>query len=382
MDLLVFTRGDLPSIQAVDKCLSLFAGFSGLRVNPMKYNLYFGGVNPTLKQLILQTTGYVEGDLPVRYLGIPLFGARLTQSMFIPMMDKIRSKISHWANKCLSYAGKIALINSVIFGIQNFWGASILLPKGIAKKIHKICKDFLWGTDDGARRWVFKSWASLCRPRREGGVDIKEILSWNKTQMMGWLYKLETNAPNIWVQWVNAYILKGATLWDSHLTAAHSWFWSNVLACRDCLVMLTGGVQQARSLLGSPGYKSLIYDSLRPKSPGISMHKTLNDTFNFPKHSFIGLLTMQNKLPTIDNLCSRGMVIVNRCVLCESQSESANHLFFSALFLLLFGVMFPPGCISRTSCVFARFSDGTSFIIGAAALLKNNVGVFCCVSFT
>ncbi|XP_074278128.1 uncharacterized protein LOC141601728 [Silene latifolia] len=277
-DLLVFTRGDLPSIQAVDKCLSLFAGFSGLRVNPMKSNLYFGGVNPQLKQLILQTTGYVEGELP------------------------------------------------------NFWGASILLPKGIANKIHKICKDFLWGTDDGARRWVFKSWASLCRPRREGGVDIKEILSWNKAQMMGWLYKLETNAPNIWVQWVNAYILKGVNLWDCHLTAAHSWFWSNVLACRDCLVMLTGGVQQARSMLGSPGYKSLIYDSLRPKSPGISMHKTLNDTSNFPKHSFIGLLAMQNKLPTIDNLCSRGMVIVIRCVLCESQSESANHLFFQCPF--------------------------------------------------
>ncbi|XP_074283502.1 uncharacterized protein LOC141608050 [Silene latifolia] len=142
-DLLDFTRGDLPLIQTVDKCLSIFPGYSGLRVNPMKSNLYFGGVNPQLKQLILQTNGYIEGELPVRYLGIPLFGAMLTQSVFIPMMDKIRTKISHWANKCLSYADKIALINSVIFGIQNFCGASILLPKGIAMKFHKLCKDFL-----------------------------------------------------------------------------------------------------------------------------------------------------------------------------------------------------------------------------------------------
>ncbi|XP_074289449.1 uncharacterized protein LOC141614601 [Silene latifolia] len=58
-------EGDLPSIQAVNKCLSLFAGYSGLRVNPMKSNLYFGGVNPQLKQLILDSTGYVEGELPV-----------------------------------------------------------------------------------------------------------------------------------------------------------------------------------------------------------------------------------------------------------------------------------------------------------------------------
>ncbi|XP_074302947.1 uncharacterized protein LOC141637288 [Silene latifolia] len=162
--------GDLPSIQAVDKCLALFASYSGLKANPMKSNLYFGGVNPQLKHLILTTTGYVEGDLPVRYLGIPLFGA--------------------------SY-----------FWDTELWGASILLPKGIAKKIHKMCKDFLWGIVDGNMRMVFKSWGSLCRPRKGGELDIKEILSWNKAQMMGWLPKLETNAPNVWGQWVNAYIL-------------------------------------------------------------------------------------------------------------------------------------------------------------------------------
>ncbi|XP_074315627.1 uncharacterized protein LOC141651831 [Silene latifolia] len=55
-DLLVFTRGDLPSIQAVDHCLNNFAALSGLRVNPMKSNLYFGGVSLQLKQHILATT--------------------------------------------------------------------------------------------------------------------------------------------------------------------------------------------------------------------------------------------------------------------------------------------------------------------------------------
>ncbi|XP_074265385.1 uncharacterized protein LOC141587816 [Silene latifolia] len=55
-DLLVFTRGDLPSIQAVDHCLNKVAALSGLRVNPMKSNLYFGGVSLQLKQHILATT--------------------------------------------------------------------------------------------------------------------------------------------------------------------------------------------------------------------------------------------------------------------------------------------------------------------------------------
>ncbi|XP_074277521.1 uncharacterized protein LOC141601149 [Silene latifolia] len=52
------------------------------------------------------------------------------------------------------------------------------------------------------------------------------------------------------------------------------------------------------------------------------------DTLCFPKHRVIGLLAVQNRLPTIDNLCKRGLVLVNRCALCESSLETISHLFF------------------------------------------------------
>ncbi|XP_074313496.1 uncharacterized protein LOC141648671 [Silene latifolia] len=349
-DLLVFTRGDLPSVLAVDKCLKFFAALSGLQVNPMKSNLYFGGVNPHVKQLILSTTGYVEGDLPVRYLGLPLFSSRLTQKMFLPLLDKIREKISHWANHQLSYAGKIALINSVIFGLHNFWGASVLLPKGVAKRINRMCKDFLWGVKEGSRRMVFKSWESFCLPRQEGGMDIKEILSWNKSQLMVWVKKLITDAPNIWVKWVKAYLLKGEDFWEFRLTAAHSWFWGNVIAMRDCLLQITGGKAQAITLLLTPDYKQQVYQLLRTKGSPFPMHKSFGDSFAYPKHAVVGVLAVQNKLPTVDNLCSRGMVLVNRCVLCEHQAESAAHLFFQCSYSkeIWLGVAAWLRCISST----------------------------------
>ncbi|XP_074289395.1 uncharacterized protein LOC141614548 [Silene latifolia] len=292
--------------------------------------MYFGGVAPSIKHLILNSTGYTEGELPVRYLGIPLFCSRLTQRMFSPLLDKIRGNLGHWANHMLSYAGKIALIKSVIFGLQNFWGSSVLLPKGIVKKIHKMCKDFLWGIKDGARRLVFKSWNSFCLPRTEGGVDIKEILSWNKTQLMMWLHKLLIASPNIWVNWVKAYVLKGISIWDFKMTAAYSWFWGNVISSRDSLLQLVGERAQAEALLLEDGYKQKIYDLIRSKGTPFSYHKTIWDSVVYPKHAIIGLLASQNKLPTIDNLCTRGLVLVNRCTLCERQAETGAHLFFNS----------------------------------------------------
>ncbi|XP_074298130.1 uncharacterized protein LOC141628947 [Silene latifolia] len=145
---------------------------------------------------------------------------------------------------------------------------------------------------------------------------------------MGWIKKLESAAPNIWVQWVNAYILKSVSFWNFQITAAHSWFWGNIITCRDHLISFTGGIQQAKQLLLTPEYKCLIYEGLRSKGPVLSYHRTLGDSLNIPKHSFIGLLAAENSLPTVDNLCKRGMVLVNRCALCESAAEMAAHLFF------------------------------------------------------
>ncbi|XP_074315598.1 uncharacterized protein LOC141651801 [Silene latifolia] len=41
-----------------------------------------------------------------------------------------------------------------------------------------------------------------------------------------------------------------------------------------------------------------------------------------------GMLVMENKLPTIDNLVHRGLHLINICVLCCQHSEDIHHLFF------------------------------------------------------
>ncbi|XP_074314287.1 uncharacterized protein LOC141649497 [Silene latifolia] len=256
----------------------------------MKTSLYFGGVSAHLKAHILLSTGYVEGTFPVKYLGIPLFSSRLTQPMFNSLLDKIRRLVSHWASNLLSYAGKIQLINSVIFGLRNFWGYSVLLPKGIAKKINKLCKDFLWGIEPGHSKHVFKSWDSFCLPREEGGVDIKEVLSWNKSQMLSWLKKLINHSQTIWVQWVEAYVLKGRPL-------------------------------------GLPTYRFLLM-------VGVAL-----------------FLVVTCWLPTVDALCSRGLVMVNRCVLCESSLETHSHLFFECPY---------SAAIWRAIAVWLKISPDTS----------------------
>ncbi|KAK9756044.1 hypothetical protein RND81_01G069400 [Saponaria officinalis] len=153
------------------------------------------------------TTPSSEGSFPFKSLGVPLHSSRLSKHMYQPLLAKIRDKINNWTNGYLSYAGRLQLINSVIFGLEAFWCASFLLPRGVIREIDRLCHSFLWGQNDGQHKLVFLRWSNVCRPRRQGGFDIREILSWNKTLLVRMIWRLQNNFPSMWGSWCKKYVL-------------------------------------------------------------------------------------------------------------------------------------------------------------------------------
>ncbi|XP_074300962.1 uncharacterized protein LOC141632303 [Silene latifolia] len=250
-DLMVFMRGDTPSVAAVATCLDSFASISGLYANPAKTNIYYGGVDDEVKRQINALTGYIEDAFPFRYLGITLNPGRLTSSMFNMMVDKIQGSIHHWSGNLLSYAGKLQLINAVVFGLENFWCSVLLLPSHIIKLVNKLCKDYFWGTCGQQRRMVFKSWSSICKPCIEGGYNVKELLSWNKALLCKWVWQLTQNRDNILVSWCRSYNLNGHTIWEAQPKIRHAESWRDIIKIKNYLLQAAGSVTNAQRMLDS-----------------------------------------------------------------------------------------------------------------------------------
>ncbi|KAI5657412.1 hypothetical protein M9H77_26205 [Catharanthus roseus] len=59
--------------------------------------------------------------MPFCYLGIPLFGVYLKVVDYGPLPDKVAKTLLAWSGLNLSYAGKLAVISSMVQGIKAFW---------------------------------------------------------------------------------------------------------------------------------------------------------------------------------------------------------------------------------------------------------------------
>ncbi|KAL0337746.1 UNVERIFIED_CONTAM: Retrovirus-related Pol polyprotein from type-2 retrotransposable element R2DM [Sesamum calycinum] len=88
-DLMLFSRGDLPSIHILMECFQEFRDVSGLAVNTAKSNIFTAGIQNDTFDETLAMTEFARGHMPVRYLGIPLAAQRLSVTDYSPLVDQI-----------------------------------------------------------------------------------------------------------------------------------------------------------------------------------------------------------------------------------------------------------------------------------------------------
>ena len=212
-DLLIFSKGNISSIEGIQNILKTFYQFSRLQLNCSKNEIFSTGINSDKLLEIQQMIGFKLGALPVRYLGVPLVTRRLTEKDCLLLIENIKARISHWATRFLSYAGRLQLIQAVIYSIQNFWCKQILFPKRVLKKLNQLCCNFFWEGNRNAGRRAKVRWQDVCLPKAEGGLGLKDILSWNRACMIQHIWQIFAQAGTIWIAWIYAYILKERNIW-------------------------------------------------------------------------------------------------------------------------------------------------------------------------
>ncbi|KAL0295220.1 UNVERIFIED_CONTAM: hypothetical protein Scaly_3107900 [Sesamum calycinum] len=233
-DVLLFCKAQLSSIKVLTDTLTEFATLSGLKVNQAKSQIILSSSVQQERQQILEYLGFQEGSLPIRYLGIPLTSSRLTIADCRPLIDKVDARLAAWINQNLSYAGRLQLIKSVLSTLHTYWASAFILPKGVLKSLEKKMRQFLWHGSSGSG--IAKvAWEQICKPREEGGLGIRSLVSANQALMLKQLWRIiQHDGNSIWVDWVHRYRLRQSTIWTFN-SATGSWGWKKLLKLRPLL---------------------------------------------------------------------------------------------------------------------------------------------------
>lgn len=78
-----------------------------------------------------------------KYLGVPFFYQRVSESTFSFVLDKVHNKLNGWDATSLSLARRITLDKSVLLTIPSYFMNTVRLPTSLCEKIEKVARDFI-----------------------------------------------------------------------------------------------------------------------------------------------------------------------------------------------------------------------------------------------
>lgn len=183
-DVLVFCRASQKNINNLMQLFSRYGDVSGQRINPLKSTFYVGSCHIRRINVLARNLGFRIDRLPFLYLGIPIFKGKPRRQHLLPIVDRIKAKLSAWKASLLSISDRVILVSSVIHSMLTYsfliygWHVSLI------KLVDRWSRNFIWGGDIDSKKLVTVAWHKVCKPVKEGGLGLRSIRQVNSATML------------------------------------------------------------------------------------------------------------------------------------------------------------------------------------------------------
>ncbi|XP_021715612.1 uncharacterized protein LOC110683526 [Chenopodium quinoa] len=321
---MLFFYADKKFVSLLVRALKAFEGCSGLQTNVDKSVIYFGSVQSEMQREILSESGFVIGETPFRYLGIPLNAKYLRVSDFDAIVDKMLTRITCWSSRNLSYIARVVPVNSVLIILHTYWAQCVMLPKSVILRITHLCRAFRWCGDVVLSKAPLIAWDWVGKSKAEGGLGIRDCRTWNRAT----LGKIAKKEDSLWVKWVHDVYIKDQEWWNYSPKRYAGWAWRRLCEVKD---QLKEGFEQNNWMNGT--YRIFeCYKWLQGDGTKVDWCKWVWNNFNIPKHSFILWLAMHDRLRPREKLLKYDVCAEDSLLLCGANIEDRQHLFFNCTY--------------------------------------------------
>jgi hypothetical protein len=231
-DTLCIGAATVENLWTLKAVLRGFELVSGLKVNFWKSCVM--GVNLP-DDFIGMTSNFLncrEGSIPFKYLGLPVGANPRRLSTWEPMLNVIRSRLGSWGNKYVSLGGRIVLINAVLNAIPIFYLSYMKMPTKVWKELVRIQRVFLWAGLANTNKTCWVKWEVICRPKKEGGLGVRNLRLVNISVLAKWKWKLLSRDFELWKEVVVARygrdVMGKRRLGESDVSRTGSSWWRDI----------------------------------------------------------------------------------------------------------------------------------------------------------
>ncbi|KAL0928380.1 hypothetical protein M5K25_000257 [Dendrobium thyrsiflorum] len=120
-------------------------------------------------------TGFSQGFLPLKYLGVPLFKGRKKSFLFDDLISSLQKRFLYWDSNFLSFGGRLTLIKSVLCSIPIYSFQTLFPFQVVCNRINRLINRFFWKGASNNSKILWASWDNCCGVLEEGALGCKSM---------------------------------------------------------------------------------------------------------------------------------------------------------------------------------------------------------------
>jgi hypothetical protein len=147
----------------------LFEQASGMRINFHKSEIIPLNLDNNLVHEISHVLNCPVGNLPLKYLGVPLHFDKLKREDLQPVIDKMIKRAAGWRGKLLAYSSRLVLIKACLAIIHVYLMSFIKLPTWAIRLLESQMAHCLWNDDENVHKYHLAGWRHVAMKKEFGG---------------------------------------------------------------------------------------------------------------------------------------------------------------------------------------------------------------------